>query len=56
MAAIAMPFMYSVSDGIAFGIISYVAMKLATGALLKKQEDYIVCALAFIFILKYIYM
>lgn len=56
MAAIAMPFMYSVSDGIAFGIISYVAMKLATGALLKKQADYIVCALALVFILKYIYM
>ena len=56
MAAIAMPFMYSVSDGIAFGIISYVAMKLATGALLKKQADYIVCALAVVFILKYIYM
>ena len=56
MAAIAMPFMYSISDGIAFGVISHVAMKLASGTLLKKQSDYIVCAMALVFILKYIYM
>ncbi|MGM9529372.1 MAG: NCS2 family permease [Phascolarctobacterium sp.] len=56
LAAVAMPFMYSISDGIAFGVISYVVMKLATGTLLKKQADYIVCVLALIFILKYIYM
>lgn len=50
--AILMPFMYSISEGIAFGIISYVVIQLATGN--KKKITPLMYVLAVLFILKYI--
>lgn len=56
IAAIAMPFMYSISEGISMGIISYVAINLMTGAYKRKETSYIVYILAVIFIMKYIFV
>lgn len=56
IATIAMPFMYSISEGIAMGVISYVALNMLTGKLKEKKVNLLVCVLAVIFILKYIYM
>lgn len=56
IAAVAMPFMYSISEGISMGVISYVAINLMTGEFKRKKNSWIVYALAVIFILKYIYV
>ncbi len=56
LATIAMPFMYSISEGIALGVISYVALNLLAGKLREKNVNALVCVLAVIFILKYIFM
>ena len=48
-----MPFMYSISDGIAFGIISYVLINLLTGNAKKKKISALMYVLAVLFILKY---
>ena len=50
---IAMPFMYSISEGIAMGVISYVIMNVLTGAK-KKGISILMYVLAVAFILKYI--
>lgn len=52
IAIIAMPFMYSISEGIAFGVISYVVIQLATGN--RKKITPLMYVLAVLFILKYI--
>lgn len=49
---IAMPFMYSISEGIAMGVISYVIIKLAAGK--AKNITPLMYVLAVLFILKYI--
>ena len=52
IAIIAMPFMYSISEGIAMGIISHVVIKLFGG---KKEElSPLMYVLAIVFIAKYI--
>lgn len=51
-----MPFMYSISEGIAMGVISYVVLNLLTGKLKEKKVSALVCVLAVIFVLKYIFM
>ena len=56
IATIAMPFMYSISEGIAMGVISYVVLNLLTGKLKEKKVSALVCVLAVIFVLKYIFM
>jgi adenine/guanine/hypoxanthine permease len=56
VAAVAMPFMYSISEGISMGVISYVALNLLTGAYKQKKTSWIVYVLAVVFILKYIYV
>lgn len=56
IAAIAMPFMYSISEGISMGVISYVIINLVTGAYKTKKTSWIIYALAVIFVLKYIYV
>lgn len=56
IAAVAMPFMYSISEGISMGVISYVAINLLSGEYKNKKTSWIVYALAVIFILKYIYV
>ena len=56
IAAVAMPFMYSISEGISMGVISYVAINLLSGENKNKKTSWIVYVLAVIFILKYIYV
>lgn len=51
---IAMPFFYSISEGIAMGVISYVALNLVTGK--RKKTGPVMIVLAVLFILKYIFM
>lgn len=54
IAIIAMPFMYSISEGIAMGVISYVVINLATGKAKEKKISVLMYVLAILFILKYI--
>lgn len=49
---IAMPFMYSISEGIAMGVISYVVIKLAAGK--AKNITPLMYVLAVLFVIKYI--
>ncbi len=51
---IAMPFMYSISEGIAMGVISYVIMNVLTGNAKKKGTSILMYVLAVAFVLKYI--
>ena len=51
---IAMPFLYSISEGICFGVISYVILNLCTGKAKKKKISILMYVLAILFILKYI--
>ena len=51
IAIIAMPFCYSISEGISFGTISYVAMNLLTGKAHKVSP--LMGVLAVLFVLKY---
>lgn len=52
MCILAMPFTYSISEGIAFGVISYVIVNLLTGH--AKRINLLMLVLAVIFIGKYI--
>ena len=54
IAIIAMPFMYSISEGIAMGIISYVLINLVTGKAKEKKISALMYVLAVLFILKYV--
>ena len=54
IAIIAMPFMYSISEGIAMGIISYVVITLVTGKAKEKKISALMYVLAVLFILKYV--
>ena len=52
IAIMAMPFLYSISEGISFGIISYVILNLCAGK--GKKISPLMYVLAVVFILKYI--
>ena len=54
VAVIAMPFMYSISEGIAMGIISYVVINLVTGKAKEKNITPLMYVLAVLFVLKYL--
>ena len=54
VALIAMPFMYSISEGIALGVISYVVINASIGKVKKVHPLMYVLAIAFI--LKYIFV
>ena len=54
VALIAMPFMYSISEGIALGVISYVAINVLIGK--AKKVHPLMYVLAIAFILKYIFV
>lgn len=56
IAAVAMPFMYSISEGISMGVISYVFINLLSGVHRMKQISSVIYILAIIFVLKYIYV
>ena len=51
---IAMPFMYSISEGISMGIISYVVINLVCGKAKEKKISPLLYILAVLFVLKYI--
>jgi len=51
MTAFAMPFTYSIADGIAFGFISYVAIKLLAGRF--KDLSVAVCIIAILWMVKF---
>lgn len=56
LCIIAMPFTYSISEGISIGVISYVLINLLTGKFKEKKINIIIYVLAILFILKYIFL
>ena len=54
VAIIAMPFMYSISEGIAMGVISYVVINVVTGKMKEKKISPLMYVLAVLVIGKYI--
>ena len=54
IAMIAMPFMYSISEGIAMGVISYVVINIFGGAERRKTISPVMYILAVLFVLEYI--
>ena len=52
---IAMPFFYSISEGISMGVITYVALNLITGKAKEKKVSILMYVLAVLFILKYVF-
>ena len=50
LALFVMPLTYSIAQGIEFGIVSYVALKIFSGR--YKDVSYVMIGLSFIFILK----
>ena len=53
---IAMPFFYSISEGISMGVIAYVVINLITGEAKEKKISALMYVLAILFILKYIFL
>lgn len=53
---VAMPFLYSISEGIFFGVISYVIINLIAGKAKDKKISILMYILAVVFILKYIFL
>ena len=56
IAIIAMPFMYSISEGISMGVISYVVINVITGKAKEKKISLLMYILAVLFMLKYIFI
>ena len=52
----AMPFCYSISEGISMGVISYVVINLITGKAKEKKISVLMYVLVILFILKYIFL
>ena len=53
---IALPFFYSISEGISMGVITYVALNLITGKAKEKKVSILMYVLAVLFILKYVFL
>ena len=53
---IAMPFFYSISEGISMGVITYVSLNLITGKAKEKKVSILMYVLAVLFILKYVFL
>ena len=56
IAIVAMPFMYSIAEGISLGIISYVAINATTGADNRKKISAVMWVLFAIFCVKYFFI
>ena len=54
LTIIMMPFAYSISDGIVFGVVSYIALKLFTGK--YKDISITTVIVAIVFVLKFIFV
>ncbi len=52
----AMPFFYSISEGISMGVISYVVLNVMTGKAKEKKISLLMYVLAVLFVLKYIFL
>lgn len=52
----AMPFFYSISEGISMGVISYVIINVVTGKVKEKKISILMYVLTVLFILKYIFL
>lgn len=52
----AMPFFYSISEGISMGVISYVALNIFSGKIKEKKLSVLMYVLAILFILKYLFL
>lgn len=52
----AMPFFYSISEGISMGVISYVVLNVASGKVKEKKVSVVMYILAFLFLLKYFFI
>ncbi len=52
----AMPFFYSISEGISMGVISYIVLNLITGKAKEKKISLLMYILAVLFVLKYIFL
>ena len=52
----AMPFCYSISEGISMGVISYVVINVITGKAKEKKISVLMYVLAILFVLKYIFI
>lgn len=53
---IALPFFYSISEGICMGVISYVVLNILTGKAREKKISVLMYVLAVLFALKYIFL
>ena len=53
---LAMPFFYSISEGISMGVISYVILNLKTGKAKEKKISALMYVLTVLFILKYVFL
>ena len=49
-----MPFSYSISDGIVFGVVSYIFLKLFTGK--WKEISWGTVAVGIVFVLKFVFI
>ena len=49
----AMPFFYSISEGIAMGVISYVVLNIIAGKTKEKKMSFLMVILAILFVGKY---
>lgn len=56
LCIIAMPLMYSISEGIAIGVISWVLLHVCTGNAKKEKVSVLMYILAVLFVLKYIFL
>jgi AGZA family xanthine/uracil permease-like MFS transporter len=54
ITAVGMPFTFSIATGIAFGFISYSAIKLLSGK--GKEASWLVHLLALLFVIRFIYL
>lgn len=54
LCILAMAFMYSISEGISLGVISYVVLNVCTGKAKEKKISLLMYVLAVLFVLKYI--
>lgn len=52
----AMPFFYSISEGISMGVITYVVLNVLTGKAKEKKISLLMYVLAVLFVLKYIFL
>lgn len=54
LTIIMMPFSYSISDGIVFGVVSYILLKLFTGR--WKEISWTTVVVGIVFVLKFVFI